>query len=200
MLASDLLLALDEKLQVDRHARACAHARLDSFHVHVDLSLVVDRATGIQASVSNRRFEGRRRPQVDRILGLNIVVPVDEKRRCRWIHYVLGEHHRVPGRRYQLGVLQTSGQQLLPQPLGGPLYVSLVGAVRAYTGNAQPLPELAEEAVQVLLDIVAEVRHLSVLGFGIVAVRFATSAFGISPLLDELTAGPGVGKATRRSI
>ena len=81
MLAADFLLALDEELDVARQAAGLLQVRLDGLDVHEHLALVVGRAARIDLAVAHGRFERRRRPQVDRVDRLHVVVAVEENRR-----------------------------------------------------------------------------------------------------------------------
>src|SRR5262249_45058179 len=76
--AADLLLALDDPADPDRQLPLGLQQRPDGGQPCRDLPLVVRRAPGVEPSVSNRRLEWRRFPQLERVDGLDVVVVVEQ--------------------------------------------------------------------------------------------------------------------------
>ena len=75
------LLALEHVLEVDRKAAAGRQDGGRGHDVGVGLALVVGRAAGEHPTADDDRLEGRRRPQVQRIDRLDVVMAVDQDRR-----------------------------------------------------------------------------------------------------------------------
>ena len=75
---ADFLFALDHELHVHGQAAVLLHVRFDRLEVHEHLPLVVGRAARVDLAVANRRLEGRRLPQIQRIDRLHVVVPVEQ--------------------------------------------------------------------------------------------------------------------------
>ena len=76
--ASDLLLALEDELHVERQRARCPQERLDAEDAQEEVRLHVGGATAVEAAVANLRIERGRAPQVERIDGLNVEVTVDQ--------------------------------------------------------------------------------------------------------------------------
>ena len=81
MLAADFLFAFREHDDVHGQRAARLEMRLERLHVEEELSLVVHGATRVEPSVADGRLEGRRRPQLERLCGLHVVVAVNQHRR-----------------------------------------------------------------------------------------------------------------------
>ena len=105
--------------------------RLERLDVHEQLALVVGRPAREQLVVANRRLERRRDPQVERVDGLHVVVPVEEhRRRARRVQPVAVDD-RVARRVDDPHVLEADRPQLLGRPLGAPAHVGgVLGAAR----------------------------------------------------------------------
>ena len=78
---TDFFFAFDEELHVDRARTAGFQVRLERVDVDDELALVVAGAPRVEPSVSHRRLERRARPQLDRVLGLHVVMAINEDRR-----------------------------------------------------------------------------------------------------------------------
>ncbi len=87
-----LLLALDQDLHRDR---AAAAPRAQRGGVQDDAALVVGRASPVQTAVAHLGFERRARPLLERSLGLDVVVRVEQDRRRAGGTRDLAEHGRV---------------------------------------------------------------------------------------------------------
>src|SRR5437867_2130921 len=77
--AAVLLLPFDQKPEVDGRAVA---AGLDRLEETEHLPLVVGGAAGEQLAIAHRRLDRRRGPLVQRVGRLDVIMPVDEQRRC----------------------------------------------------------------------------------------------------------------------
>src|SRR5262249_12675247 len=83
MLGAALLLAFEDKSDIDRHGAGHSFPGPASFNEGHDLALVVASATRHDrlASVRKRsdaRFERRRLPQIDRVDRLHVVVTIED--------------------------------------------------------------------------------------------------------------------------
>ena len=76
--AADLLLALDQELEVDRQAAVGGQQTPGRLDLVQRLALVVDGAPGPALAVDDDRGEGRRRPGIERVDRLHVVVAVDQ--------------------------------------------------------------------------------------------------------------------------
>ena len=63
--AADFLFALEDELHVHRQPAVLFQVRLDGLQVHEHLTLVVGRSARVDLTVTNRRLERRRLPQVE---------------------------------------------------------------------------------------------------------------------------------------
>ena len=91
--------------------------------------------------IDEARLEGRAGPQVERLRGLHVVVPVVEQvRRVRAFGWsgVMGEHDRV-ARRLDGFHAEADLPELLAEPGGGPAAILRVRRLRADARDAQPL-------------------------------------------------------------
>ena len=124
----------------------------------VDLALVVGRAAGEHPAVDDHRLERRRRPQLDGIDRLDVVVAVDEHgRRIGRVEPVRVDDGMAAGLE-RLGVLDAGRCQRVGQPLGR---APAVGGVRGDAGDARDAQE-----VLVRLDAFV-VRRLEMGGKGV---------------------------------
>ena len=78
--ASDLLLALDEENQIHRQRTLLAEHADRPEDVREDLAFVVGGAARKDPFVADHRLERRRGPLAGRVLGLHVVMAVDEDR------------------------------------------------------------------------------------------------------------------------
>jgi hypothetical protein len=76
--AAALLLALDDEVDVQRRPAVGVEHRFVRLEEREDLPLVVHRAAGVQVRAADRRLERRGDPLVERVGGLDVVVPVDQ--------------------------------------------------------------------------------------------------------------------------
>ena len=132
-----LLLALEDVPDVDRHRAAGREERRGGHHVGVDLALVVGRAAGEHPVADDDRLERRRRPQLERVDRLDVVVAVDDDRRgVRGVEPV-GVDDRMAAGLGDLDVLQAGRGQRVGQPVGGGTAVVGVGRERRDARDAQ---------------------------------------------------------------
>src|SRR5690606_23618652 len=104
--------------------------RLDAAYVKEELTLVVDGAARVHAPVAHVRLERRRRPQVERLRRLDVVVAVDENGRRALTGTAPLADHRGMSARILDRRLETGGLHACAQPLGRALHVGLVLAAR----------------------------------------------------------------------
>ena len=112
------LLALEQVLHVDRQGAAGGQQSGGRHHVGVDLALVVGRATGQQALALDHGLERRRRPEVQRIDRLDVVVAVDQHGRCPGGVQPVGVDDGMTVGFADLGMLDAGRRQGVDQPAG----------------------------------------------------------------------------------
>jgi len=116
-----------------------------------DLAFVVRRAPAVQDAVADRRLERRRLPFRQRILGLHVVVPVDQ--------HATGL--LALGRRTHDGLasdvdklrLEAQLAEVLHQPLGARAGVLIARPLRADGGKPHELLEFFDEARLVRVNV-----------------------------------------------
>ena len=77
--ARNLLLALDDPADRHRQRAPVLAQGTDRRKADADLGLVVGRAARVEPAVTQRRFERRRLPELDRVDRLHVVVVVEEE-------------------------------------------------------------------------------------------------------------------------
>src|SRR5258708_3105109 len=110
--------------------------------MNVHLSLVVGSAAAEEISVSHRRFESGRGPELKRLGGLHVRVTVEEDRwlaRC-FERFGVDERMEICGRNFD--GFHAARAELVCHPLRGPLDIRLVFTFGADAWNAQQLLEL----------------------------------------------------------
>ena len=143
--AADLLLTLDEDDHVHGQRAPRRELRLERLHVHPQLSLVVHGPAREHLAVPDRGLEWRRRPELERLGRLHIVVAVDEHgRRPRRRLPPFGEHHRMARRGHRLRD-EPDLLELRVQPRRGAARVGVVLRPRAHAGNPEEREELVED-------------------------------------------------------
>ena len=111
-----LLLALEHVAHVDRHRATRREEARGGHHVGVDLALVVGRAAREDPVADDDRLERRRRPQVERVDRLDVVVAVDDDRRGVRRVEPVGVDDRVAAGLADLDVLEAGRGQGVGQP------------------------------------------------------------------------------------
>ena len=172
--APHFLLALEQHLDVHRQPAVLRQVRLDRLHVHEDLALVVDGAAGIELAVAHGGVERRRRPQLDRIHRLHVVVAVEEDRRRALGAEPFGVDHGMAGRLHETRVVQADAGELGRRPLGAAPDVGGVRRQRRDAGNGQVFLQLLDVTVTVDVDVVDDLVH----GVGCGAAASATDTTG----------------------
>src|SRR5687767_12209163 len=155
MAASDLLLALVAKLEVDRQPAAYAEDGLDRLQVGEHLALVVAGAARVDPAVADRRLERRTVPGVQRLRRLDVVVAVDEHRPCRVGRSYFSEDDRISARLHEPRLGAGVGHEPLHE--GGALADSRV--LRRDRRLTQQRAQLVDEALTVRLDVIEDVVH-----------------------------------------
>lgn len=101
----DLLLTLREEDDVHGEGTPPREGELERLDVEVELRLVVRRAAGMDAAVTDLRLEGRGAPLLERFRRLDVEVPVDEEGRGLGAGAPpLPDRYRMAGRLEELGL------------------------------------------------------------------------------------------------
>jgi hypothetical protein len=119
--------------------------------VQEELSLVVHGAAREDLPVAHRRLEGRRRPELERLGRLHVVVAVDEDGLRAGRPAPFTEHDRVPRRLEDLR-RQARGPHVRRQPLRRARHVGLVLGARADARDAEEREQLVVDARVVLRE------------------------------------------------
>ncbi len=146
---ADLFLALDDDLHVERQCAAHAQVRLDRGEVHEHLALVVDAAAPVELAVADLRVERRRRPKIERVDRLDVVVAVDHDRRLAGRAEPLAVGDRVAAGLDHFCALQARAEHPARQVLGAAAHVAARGRMRRDRRNRDQVLELAEKALAV---------------------------------------------------
>src|SRR5690606_37632568 len=96
---TDFFFALDQELDVERERALRLDQGLQRLKVHKHLPLVVACAPSPNVSITDGRLKGRRRPQVDRINRLDVVVTVNQRCGPTGLIDALGVYDRMKVRR-----------------------------------------------------------------------------------------------------
>ncbi len=158
-LAPALLLALDDRPQVDRQGAVHLQVRLDRADMHVELALVVHRAAREELAVAHHRLERRCGPKLERLGRLDVVMPVEDRGRTAGSAQPLRVHHRVAGGRDHLGARHPDRAQAAGDMLGAAPHVVAVRRLRAHARNAERGLQVFDEAVTVLVEVAGEGVH-----------------------------------------
>ena len=150
--AADLLLALEDDADVDRQRPGLPEVRLERLDVHEQLPLVVGGAAREQLVVAHRRLERRRRPQLERVDRLHVVVPVEEHRRRAGRVQPVAVDDRVARRVDHPHVLEADGPQVIGGPVGAAAHVAGVLGQRADARDGEVLGEFLEVPVAARVD------------------------------------------------
>jgi hypothetical protein len=82
--AANLFLPFEDHPHIHRQGPASSHhQRLQRLHMHPHLPLVVHSAAGVEIPIPLCRLKRRRRPLIERLRRLHVVVPLAEYRRLR---------------------------------------------------------------------------------------------------------------------
>ncbi len=152
---ADFFFAFDHDFDVDGQLAVDAQVRLDRGDVHQALALVVDRAATVQLAVAHRRVERRRRPQLERVDRLHVVMAVDQHRRRAGCAEPLAVCHGVPGGLEHLGGEPRSlhaGHRVF----GGGPHVGGVIRLRGDRLDGDPGFQLGEIALAVGANVIDE--------------------------------------------
>src|SRR6476661_1131668 len=139
MLATNLLFTLGEHYDIHRQRSARAQQRLERFHVEKELPFVVDRAPREDLSRTNRWFEGRAVPELERLSGLHVVVPVRKDGRSVAAGATPLANDNGMARCPMNGGLEPGVAHTLRNPFRGARRVRVMLRTRAYGWNAQQL-------------------------------------------------------------
>ena len=146
---TDLLFPFDDDLDVERQLAAHAQVRFERREVHQDLAFVIDAAASVHASVAHGRFEGRRLPELERILGLHVVVSVNQNRgRARRVQpRSVGDRQAVSLENFRFG--QTGGAHARDDRFGGAAHLGVARRIRRNGRAGDPVTQFAQVAFAV---------------------------------------------------
>ncbi len=157
--AARLLLALEDDLHVDRQTAGLSKVRLDGLEVNEELALVVGGAAREQLLVADGRLERWRRPLVERIDRLDVVVAVDEHRRRPRGAEPLAIDDRMAWRVDESRAFEPDGAHVLCHPLGAAADVTGVFGNGADARNGQKGLQFVEVAGLAGLDEIDDSGH-----------------------------------------
>src|SRR3989442_13039348 len=100
--------------------------------MNVHLSLVVGRGAAEEISVSHRRFESGRGPELERLGGLHVIVTVEEDRWLARRFERFGVNEGVEIRRRNFDGFHSPRAGFVRHPLAGPLDIRVCAHFGAY--------------------------------------------------------------------
>ena len=153
---ADLFFAFDDDLDVDRQLAVDAQVRFDRGEVHQALALVVDRAAPVDLAVAHRRFERRRRPELERIGRLHVVMAVDQDRRRARRAEPRAVRDRMAAGFEHLGSVSPAARMRADRVLGGAPHVGGVIGLGGDRRKGDPGLELVEIALAVGANVIDE--------------------------------------------
>src|SRR5579859_3650551 len=128
--AADLLFAFDDEFDVGGQG-LCLDHRLEGLYMHIELALVIGGTPGIDLPVFYHGLEGTTMPQIERVCGLDIIMPIHQYGRFTFIDDLLPIHDRVALRGIDLRFVNTGIQQALFYRFGAFQHIRPVFAPRA---------------------------------------------------------------------
>ena len=156
VLASDLLLSLGDDDHVHRQLLPHRQMGFERLDVQEELAFVVDRPAREYFSVPHRRLERRRRPEIERLGRLHVVVTVDDHRRSTGRLSPFSDDDRMTRRRVNRR-RHTDPVERRLKPLRRALGVRVVVGLGAHARNAQELVQLLPNARIVVGEELLEV-------------------------------------------
>ncbi len=140
---ADLLLALDEHHDVDRQVVA---VRPDRAEVGDDPGLVVGGAAAVEPVAPLGRLERRRVPVGRVVLGLDVVVRVEQHRRRTLRPGLLGDHRRRAAvRAHDVDLGEPLGPEQVGHRVGRPPHLAGAGRVGAHRLDPDQVLEVGAE-------------------------------------------------------
>src|SRR3989449_527613 len=143
--AAVLLFALDQETEVDRRSSR----RLDRLEEAEHLPFVVRRPPGEQLGVAHRGLEGRRGPLVERVGRLDVVMAVQQQRRCPGYVRSDAPHDRMSAAREELYLAAAQPPQFAGDPLRRGATIGVVRREGRDRRDAEEIRQLAEQAIRV---------------------------------------------------
>ena len=125
--------------------RAGGEERFQRLEVHVHLALVVDRPARIQVSVALRWVKGGRKPFVQRVRRLHIIMAVTETSRLTLGVQPVAIDKRMATQLDEPDIFEADARHLCGQNLGGAADVASVFGKRGDAGNAEQSLQLVQE-------------------------------------------------------
>ena len=142
VVATDLLLPLDQKNQVHRQVPLLPQRGGNALHMGENLALVVGGASGEKYAIADLGIERRRGPSREGFLRLDVVVAVDQNRRAAGLVRIAGDDHGVARSRQDLGG-KPNALKMSCQPSGAGRNIRFAGRIG---GNAGKANEITEES------------------------------------------------------
>src|SRR5687768_11593009 len=156
MIAPHFLLTLGDEDDVHRKPAACDEMRLERLDVKEKLSLVVHGSARVDVAVTHRRLEGRRRPELERLGWLHVVVAVHQNGRSSRCPAPLADHdwmsRGLVDRRFQARLVDRGGKPFRRAP-----YVGIVITLGADAWNPEKVEKLALYACIVVREELVQI-------------------------------------------
>src|SRR5713101_2818807 len=124
----------------------------------VDLAFVVGGAASKEIAVSHGRFECRRSPEIERLGGLHVIVPVKENGWLTGSFQGFRIYERVQVCRNDFDLLKSGGTKILRDPARAALDIGLVLALGADARDAQKLAQFSQMLVALTFDKFSKVH------------------------------------------
>src|SRR6266852_9363186 len=137
--------------------------------MNVHLALVVGGAAAEEIAVAHGGLKGRRGPEIERLSGLHVVVPVEKNGGLAGRFEGFGVDQRMHVGGNDFNFLESGGAQFVGNPACGALDVGLVLALGADAVDAEEFAEFGEMLLAVLLDEVSKVHGWMPSGLSMIA-------------------------------
>src|SRR5690348_4582981 len=150
------------------------------------LALMVRGAASIEIAVAHGGLEGGRSPQLQRLGGLHVVVPIEKDGGLAGRPERFAINHRMHFRRNDLDAVQAHAPQSVRNPLCRALDVRLVVGLRAHAGNPQKLVKIGKMLVVLSLYVLVQVhlpsgKRVPILGAPVLRCKGPGRATATSP-------------------
>ena len=152
--AAHFLFALDHHFHIERKFSCRFVQRFKRLDVDVHLALIVGRAAAKQIAVAHRRLKRGTGPQVQRLGGLHVIVPVKKNRRFAGSVQRFAIHQWMHFRGNDFDLFEARRAQLCPPPNARPFDIRLVLALGAHARNAQKFLQLVQVFFALGFDVV----------------------------------------------
>jgi hypothetical protein len=120
--------------------------------MNVDLPFVVGGAAAEEIAIADGGFKSGRGPEIERLSGLHVVVPVEKDGGLAGRFERFGVDERVHVGRNDFDFFETSGAQFFGNPVGGALDVRLMLTLGTNARDAQEFAKLCKVLLVVVFD------------------------------------------------